>query len=118
MAFRVIDSRLAMLQITGFADDHAARIELQVPFLHFGDAVDGDAYMVMPQRQVRLFELVAMLDNADVEAAVSNRDIARRGATKFLEAKTASVKIGKLVRGFAVDRQIPDTRIHFLLPVY
>src|SRR5439155_7750806 len=54
IALRIVDARLAVLQVAAFRDHGPARIERAIALNDVVDALDGDAEMMQAERHVRL----------------------------------------------------------------
>ena len=86
IAFGIVNAHVAMLQIAVLRNDHAARIEGAVARQRLIHIVDRDPQMVEAELHAGLVQLLPLLEQGEVEAAVGEADIARRAAADFRHA--------------------------------
>src|SRR4029453_11342319 len=97
-AFGIMEANLAMLQIVGLLDDHAAGVEFEKPSFHFFEIVHLQADMMQARLGVHLTEGRTFLEKSKIVVAVGNGNISLRRAAELLRAEKTSIKLDELLR--------------------
>src|SRR5580765_2293336 len=93
-----MEANLAMLQIIGLLNDHAARTELEKPSFHCFEIVHLQADMMQARLRVHFAEGRALLEKSKIIETVGNGNISLRRAAELLGAEKTSIKFDELLR--------------------
>ena len=96
-----MEANLAMLQIVGFLNDHAARIEFHKSSFHFFEIVDLQADMVQARLHLHFAEGRALLEKSKIIETVGDGNISLRRAAELLGAEKTSIKLDEFSGSFA-----------------